>query len=196
MIIYISLGGRSRFSSVSVADESAPPEDIEKVANYVLQINLPLTPQELMGMLGNIRSIMNPCEKYKLNVSKRNRKREETQTLLVEAQEAKWVGYSRTDVLTPARVALCTVGLLHTPGSILVTLEGKLRWQQIAACDFHRASPAGTSHDRWGCGSRRAARRQLPPALGSSVCRVKEAKAATYFHGGPSGSLHLVHWEV
>ncbi|KAM6093251.1 laminin subunit beta-4 isoform 1-T1 [Theristicus caerulescens] len=69
-------------------DESAPPEDIEKVANYVLQINLPLTPRELTGMLGKVRSITNPCEKYKLNVSKRNRKREEARTLLVEAQEA------------------------------------------------------------------------------------------------------------
>ncbi|XP_068256728.1 laminin subunit beta-4 [Nyctibius grandis] len=69
-------------------DESAPPEDIEKVANYVLQINLPLTPQELMGMLGKIRSVMNLCEKYKLNASKRNRRREEARTLLVEAQEA------------------------------------------------------------------------------------------------------------
>ncbi|XP_010125018.1 PREDICTED: laminin subunit beta-4 [Chlamydotis macqueenii] len=70
-------------------DESVPPEDIEKVANYVLQINLPLTPRELTGMLGKIRSVMNHCEKYKLNASKRNRKRDETQMLLVEAQEAE-----------------------------------------------------------------------------------------------------------
>ncbi|XP_009889167.1 PREDICTED: laminin subunit beta-4 [Charadrius vociferus] len=69
-------------------DESAPPEDIEKVANYVLQINLSLTPRELTGMLGKIRSIMNHCEKYKLSANKRNRKREEARTLLVEAQEA------------------------------------------------------------------------------------------------------------
>ncbi|KAM6424929.1 laminin subunit beta-4 [Rhynochetos jubatus] len=69
-------------------DESAPPEDIEKVASYVLQINLPLTPRELTGMLGKIRSIVNTCEKYKLNASKRNRKEEEAGTLLVEAQEA------------------------------------------------------------------------------------------------------------
>ncbi|GAB0175769.1 laminin subunit beta-4 [Grus japonensis] len=68
-------------------DESVPPEDIEKVANYVLQINLPLT-RELTGMLGKIRSIMNHCEKYKLNANKRNRKRKEARTLLVEAQEA------------------------------------------------------------------------------------------------------------
>ncbi|NXQ11768.1 LAMB4 protein, partial [Peucedramus taeniatus] len=68
-------------------DESAPPEDIEKVANYVLQINLPLSPQELTGMLGKLQSIMNHCEKYKLN-NKRNIKREDAQTLLVEAQEA------------------------------------------------------------------------------------------------------------
>ncbi|NXR01569.1 LAMB4 protein, partial [Sagittarius serpentarius] len=69
-------------------DESAPPEDIEKVANYVLQINLPLTPQELTGMLGKISSIMNHCAKYKLSASKRNRKREEARALLVKAQEA------------------------------------------------------------------------------------------------------------
>ncbi|XP_009953082.1 PREDICTED: laminin subunit beta-4, partial [Leptosomus discolor] len=69
-------------------DESAPPEDIEKVANYVLQINLPLTPQDLSGTLGKIRSIMNHCEKYKLNANKRNRKGEEARMLLVEAQEA------------------------------------------------------------------------------------------------------------
>uniref|UniRef100_A0A8C9U968 Laminin subunit beta 4 n=1 Tax=Serinus canaria TaxID=9135 RepID=A0A8C9U968_SERCA len=68
-------------------DESAPPEDIEKVANYVLQINLPLTPQELAGMLGKLQSIMNHCEKYKLN-NKRNKRREDAQTLLVEAEEA------------------------------------------------------------------------------------------------------------
>uniref|UniRef100_A0A8B9N1S4 Laminin subunit beta 4 n=1 Tax=Accipiter nisus TaxID=211598 RepID=A0A8B9N1S4_9AVES len=70
-------------------DESVPPEDIEKVANYILQINLPMIPRELTGMLGKIRSIMNHCEKYKLNASKRNRKREEARTLLVEAQEAE-----------------------------------------------------------------------------------------------------------
>nr|XP_009932075.1 PREDICTED: laminin subunit beta-4 [Opisthocomus hoazin] len=69
-------------------DESAPPEDIEKVANYVLQINLPLTPRELTGMLGKIRSVMSRCEKYKLNANKRNRKREEAWALLMEAQEA------------------------------------------------------------------------------------------------------------
>ncbi|NXD26373.1 LAMB4 protein, partial [Spelaeornis formosus] len=68
-------------------DESAPPEDIEKVANYVLQINLPLTPQELTGMLDKLQSIMNHCAKYKLN-DKRSIKREDVQTLLVEAQEA------------------------------------------------------------------------------------------------------------
>ncbi|NXG57811.1 LAMB4 protein, partial [Hemiprocne comata] len=70
-------------------DESVPPEDIEKVASYVLQINLPLTQQELTGMLGKIWSIMNPCEKYKLNAKRRNRKREEARMLLVGAQEAE-----------------------------------------------------------------------------------------------------------
>nr|XP_047924486.1 laminin subunit beta-4 isoform X1 [Anser cygnoides]XP_047924487.1 laminin subunit beta-4 isoform X1 [Anser cygnoides]XP_047924488.1 laminin subunit beta-4 isoform X1 [Anser cygnoides]XP_047924489.1 laminin subunit beta-4 isoform X1 [Anser cygnoides] len=77
------------FLLVSVADESAPPEDIEKVASYVLEINLPLTPRELTSMLGKIRSIMAHCQKYKLNANKRNRKMEAAQTLLGEAQDAE-----------------------------------------------------------------------------------------------------------
>ncbi|NXL99857.1 LAMB4 protein, partial [Tyrannus savana] len=68
-------------------DESAPPEDIEKVANYVLQINLPLTPEELTRMLGKIKSITKHCEESQLN-NKGNIKTEDAQTLLVEAQEA------------------------------------------------------------------------------------------------------------
>ncbi|XP_009074945.1 PREDICTED: laminin subunit beta-4, partial [Acanthisitta chloris] len=67
-------------------DENVPPEDIEKVANHVLQINLALTPGELTDMLGKIKSIMNHCEKYKLN--KRSIKKEDAQMLLVEALEA------------------------------------------------------------------------------------------------------------
>ncbi|KAM8821354.1 laminin subunit beta-4 [Eudromia elegans] len=73
---------------VFLLDESAPPEDIEKVANYVLQINLPLAPQELTNMLDKIRNVMSYCEKYKLNVNKRNRKMEEAQKLLVKAKQA------------------------------------------------------------------------------------------------------------
>ncbi|NXS91471.1 LAMB4 protein, partial [Jacana jacana] len=69
-------------------DESVPAADIEKVANYVLQINLPLTAQELADMPGKIRGIVNHCEKHKLNTNKRNRKREEARTLLVKAQAA------------------------------------------------------------------------------------------------------------
>ncbi|OXB71461.1 UNVERIFIED_CONTAM: hypothetical protein H355_011529, partial [Colinus virginianus] len=71
-----------------LSDESVPPEDIEQVASYVLQINLPLTPRELTSMLGKIRSIMAHCEKYNLNTKKRNRKMEVAQTLLMEAQAA------------------------------------------------------------------------------------------------------------
>ncbi|XP_046762736.1 laminin subunit beta-4 isoform X1 [Gallus gallus] len=71
-----------------LSDESVPPEDIEQVASYVLQINLPLTPRELRSMIGKIRSIMAHCERYKLNANKRNGKMEVAQTLLVEARAA------------------------------------------------------------------------------------------------------------
>ncbi|XP_054255304.1 laminin subunit beta-4 [Indicator indicator] len=68
--------------------ESAPPEDIDRVASYVLQISLPLTLQELMAILDKIRGNMNHCEKCTPNANKRNRKQEEARTLLVEAQES------------------------------------------------------------------------------------------------------------
>uniref|UniRef100_A0A8C3DK14 Laminin subunit beta 4 n=1 Tax=Corvus moneduloides TaxID=1196302 RepID=A0A8C3DK14_CORMO len=102
-------------------DESAPPEDIEKVANYVLQINLPLTPQELTGMLSKLKSIMNHCEKSKLN-NKRNIKREDAQTLLVEAQEAD-NGILLQEVADIKRKYTILQEKLKTQGPLKITLE-------------------------------------------------------------------------
>uniref|UniRef100_U3K696 Laminin subunit beta 4 n=1 Tax=Ficedula albicollis TaxID=59894 RepID=U3K696_FICAL len=111
-------------------DESAPPEDIEKVANYVLQINLPLTPQELTGMLGKLQSIMNHCEKYKLN-NKRNIKREDPQTLLVEAQEAD-NGILLQDFTDVKRKYTILQEKLKTQGPPKVTLDKVKRLKKEA----------------------------------------------------------------
>ncbi|XP_048357993.1 laminin subunit beta-4 isoform X2 [Sphaerodactylus townsendi] len=43
-------------------EESGPPEDIENVANYVLGINLTVTPQELTITLDKLKSLLTSCE--------------------------------------------------------------------------------------------------------------------------------------
>ncbi|CAM2098554.1 unnamed protein product [Caretta caretta] len=70
-------------------DESAPPEDIEKVAKHVLVINLPRTPQELTNMLDKIQNLVTHCENYEINVNKLNKQRKDAQKLLVEAKQAE-----------------------------------------------------------------------------------------------------------
>ncbi|KAG6936053.1 laminin subunit beta 4 [Chelydra serpentina] len=70
-------------------DESAPPEDIEKVAKHVLEVNLPRTPQELTNMLDKIRNLVTHCEDYEINVNKINKQRKDAQKLLVEAKQAE-----------------------------------------------------------------------------------------------------------
>uniref|UniRef100_A0A8C3F1M8 Laminin subunit beta-2 n=1 Tax=Chrysemys picta bellii TaxID=8478 RepID=A0A8C3F1M8_CHRPI len=72
-------------------DESAPPEDIEKVAKHVLDVNLPRTPQELTNMLDKIRNLVTHCEDYEINVNKLNNQRKDAQKLLVEAKQADGV---------------------------------------------------------------------------------------------------------
>lgn len=42
-----------------------PPEDIEKVANRVLDIHLPITSQNLTHELDKIQKLMQLCEDYR-----------------------------------------------------------------------------------------------------------------------------------
>ncbi|XP_062990215.1 laminin subunit beta-4 [Elgaria multicarinata webbii] len=70
-------------------EESAPPEDIEKVANYVLGINLPGTSQELTNVLGKLKSLISHCEDSETYVNELNKQVEETQEVLAKAQEAE-----------------------------------------------------------------------------------------------------------
>uniref|UniRef100_A0A7M4F6Y3 Laminin subunit beta 4 n=1 Tax=Crocodylus porosus TaxID=8502 RepID=A0A7M4F6Y3_CROPO len=68
-------------------DESASPEDIEKVANYVLHINLPRITQQLANTLEKMRNLITHCEDYEINLDKLNKQVEEAQALLVEAKQ-------------------------------------------------------------------------------------------------------------
>ncbi|XP_053114353.1 laminin subunit beta-4 isoform X2 [Hemicordylus capensis] len=70
-------------------EESAPPEDIEKVANYVLSINLLGTPQDLINILEKLQGLLTHCEDSTTYMNKLNKQMEEAQELLVKAQETE-----------------------------------------------------------------------------------------------------------
>uniref|UniRef100_A0A8C4VI90 Laminin subunit beta 4 n=1 Tax=Gopherus evgoodei TaxID=1825980 RepID=A0A8C4VI90_9SAUR len=84
-------------------DESAPPEDIEKVAKHVLDVNLPRTPQKLTNMLDKIRNLVTHCEDYEINVNKLNNQRK-------DAHNFWWKQNKLRHIITQNQVGL--VGLL------------------------------------------------------------------------------------
>nr|XP_060634375.1 laminin subunit beta-4 [Anolis sagrei ordinatus] len=68
---------------------SAPPEDIEKVANYVLGISLPVTSHELTNTLNTFKSLMTQCDDSTTYMDELNKHVEEVENLLVKAQKAE-----------------------------------------------------------------------------------------------------------
>ncbi|XP_072856749.2 laminin subunit beta-4 [Pogona vitticeps] len=70
-------------------EESAPPEDIEKVANYVLGINVSGTPQELIQVLESLKGLMTRCDDSATYVNELNKQVEEAEELLLRAQETE-----------------------------------------------------------------------------------------------------------
>uniref|UniRef100_A0A8D2JSJ1 Laminin subunit beta-1 n=1 Tax=Sciurus vulgaris TaxID=55149 RepID=A0A8D2JSJ1_SCIVU len=70
-------------------EENVPPEDIEKVANHVLDIYLPLTSQDLTHELEKIQKLMQICEDYKTEVNKLKKAAGGAQKLLVKAKAAE-----------------------------------------------------------------------------------------------------------
>ncbi|XP_074124432.1 laminin subunit beta-4 isoform X1 [Sminthopsis crassicaudata] len=70
-------------------DENVPPEDIEKVANHVLDLNLPITSQNLTKELDKIQLLMKLCEDDQASGSSLKLKVTETQTLLEKSKDAE-----------------------------------------------------------------------------------------------------------
>lgn len=66
-----------------------PPEDIEKVANRVLDIHLPVTARDLTRELDKIRKLMQLCEDYGTDEDRLRKAGEETQKVLVKAKDAE-----------------------------------------------------------------------------------------------------------
>nr|KAF6319658.1 laminin subunit beta 4 [Myotis myotis] len=70
-------------------EENVPPEDIEKVANHVLDIHLPITSQNITHALDNIQKLMRLCEDYRTDEDKLNKAADRAQKILVKAKAAE-----------------------------------------------------------------------------------------------------------
>ena len=66
-----------------------PPEDIEKVANHVLDIHLPRTSQNLTHDRDKIQTLMQLGEDYRTDEDKLNKAADEAQKILVKAKAAE-----------------------------------------------------------------------------------------------------------
>ncbi|XP_054844338.1 laminin subunit beta-4 [Eublepharis macularius] len=72
-----------------LVEETASPEDIEKVATYVLAISLTETPQDLTVVLGELKTLMTTCENSATYTDVLNTQMEKEGDLLRKAQEAE-----------------------------------------------------------------------------------------------------------
>lgn len=66
-----------------------PPEDIEKVANRVLNIHLPITSQNLTHELDKIQKLMQLCEDLRTEEDRLNKAADGAQEVLVKAEAAE-----------------------------------------------------------------------------------------------------------
>lgn len=66
-----------------------PPEDIEKVANPILDIHLPVTSQNLTHELDKIQKLMQLCKDYRTDKNRLNKAAGGAQKVLVKAKVAE-----------------------------------------------------------------------------------------------------------
>ncbi|XP_055974528.1 laminin subunit beta-4 [Sorex fumeus] len=72
-----------------VLEENVPPEDIEKIANHVLDTHLPITSQNLTHELDKIRKLTQLREDYKRDENKLKKAADEVPKILQKAKEAE-----------------------------------------------------------------------------------------------------------
>ncbi|KAM9216772.1 LOW QUALITY PROTEIN: laminin subunit beta-4 [Dugong dugon] len=70
-------------------EENVPPENIEKVANHVLDIHLLISSHNLTHKLDKIRELVQLCEDYSTNENKLSKTADGTQKLSVKAKVAE-----------------------------------------------------------------------------------------------------------
>lgn len=72
-------------------DEMVPPEDIEKTAQAVLDIQLPRSPDEIRSMINNINNLLSNATNFQEDLEKLEENTKTVQDLLQKAREAKLV---------------------------------------------------------------------------------------------------------
>ncbi|KAM9077023.1 LOW QUALITY PROTEIN: laminin subunit beta-4 [Megaptera novaeangliae] len=70
-------------------EDNMPPEDIERVANRVLDIHLPVTSQNLTHEFDKIRKLMQLCEDYRTEENRLNKAADGARKVLVKAKAAE-----------------------------------------------------------------------------------------------------------
>ncbi|KAJ8778657.1 hypothetical protein J1605_013334 [Eschrichtius robustus] len=70
-------------------EDNVPPEDIERVANRVLDIHLPVTSQNLTHEFDKIRKLMQLCEDYRTEENRLNKAADGARKVLVKAKAAE-----------------------------------------------------------------------------------------------------------
>lgn len=66
-----------------------PPEDIEKVADRVLDVHLPTTSRNLTGELDKIQKVMQLCEDYRTDEDRLRKAVDGAPELLLKAKGAE-----------------------------------------------------------------------------------------------------------
>lgn len=74
-----------------MTDDLVPPEDIEKMARAVLDIQLPQSPDQIRSMIDEINNLMSSATNFQANLKKLEEHANATQDLLQRAQDARSV---------------------------------------------------------------------------------------------------------
>ncbi|XP_041578157.1 laminin subunit beta-4 [Vulpes lagopus] len=72
-----------------LSEENVPPEDIEKVADHVLDVHLPTTSRNLTGELDKIQKVMQLCEDYRTDEDRLRKAVDGAPKLLLKAKGAE-----------------------------------------------------------------------------------------------------------
>lgn len=73
----------------SIPDDMVPPEDIEKIAQNVLDMQLPRSPNEIRSMIDDINHLLSNITNFQVNVKDLKEHVKTAEDLLQKAQEVK-----------------------------------------------------------------------------------------------------------
>uniref|UniRef100_A0A671XN73 Laminin, beta 2-like n=1 Tax=Sparus aurata TaxID=8175 RepID=A0A671XN73_SPAAU len=88
---------RHYISVPALTDEMVPPEDIEKMARTVLDIQLPRSPDQIRSMINDINNLLSNASNSQDNLSNLEEHAKTGQDLLQKAQELKSVSENMTE---------------------------------------------------------------------------------------------------